>query len=207
VARAYKATSFSVQANAYVYPDALEVTVLAADGSDLAGPFTYLSLGGDVINPATYTGDAWGFRIENPTPGEGDAFLWKVDRIVVTAGATRPTDPTRSIPAGTWSPLYQTINPGRFASGGIVVTQGFMTDWYAAAPWAYVPGATVVQITITGAQVYVPVEAEYGPGGAVTVMFIDGAGSYLRQRQSPVRAPSRNRPPQVRQRQRPEVTT
>ena len=31
--------------------------------------------------------------------------------------------------------------------------------------------------------------------------------TYMRQRQSPVRAPSRNRPPQVRQRQRPEVTT
>lgn len=32
-------------------------------------------------------------------------------------------------------------------------------------------------------------------------------GTYLRQRQSPVRTPSRIRPPVVRQRQRPEVTT
>jgi hypothetical protein len=42
------------------------------------------------------------------------------------------------------------------------------------------------------------------------VMFVGGdigGSTYLRQRQSPVRAPSRNRPPQVRQRQRPEVTT
>lgn len=42
------------------------------------------------------------------------------------------------------------------------------------------------------------------------VIFGDAVAStttYLRQRQSPVRAPSRIRPPQVRQRQRPEVTT
>jgi hypothetical protein len=40
------------------------------------------------------------------------------------------------------------------------------------------------------------------------VMFVGGTTTtYLRQRQSPVRAPSRVRPPQVRQRQRPEVTT